>query len=377
MVGIIIKVVIGLVLFAGSLVGGLAATGRLNHEGTVNIPVLNSFFPEPPAEEGEDGEGGENGDAGDGHAADANHAAPAGESQATEGAHSGEGGTAADAAHGPQNPTSSRSVTGPSFLNPVEVKADPHGGGHGADDGHGGADPHAADDGHAADDAHGANAPADGHGNAGGHNAGNAGGHSEKTPAEQDFEKMESALKSQGRISYSPGAFFTFQGMPAGMTPEQVNDAWQRVQGLMQTIEQRNTALDLREAEIQELGDDISKRWKSISGERQKIEQMHRDLQDKIAKFERTVNLVRNDEVEKLKATGATLASFERRKASELVQQQWATERGQHEILRVLEFMDKDAVNEILAELPNAMVQDVLEKRMQVSKEPKPAVGRD
>ena len=44
MVGIIIKVVIGLALFAGSLVGGLAATGRLNHEGTANIPVLSSFF---------------------------------------------------------------------------------------------------------------------------------------------------------------------------------------------------------------------------------------------------------------------------------------------------------------------------------------------
>lgn len=370
MVGIIIKVVIGLALFAGSLVGGLAATGRLTHEGTANIPVLSSFFPEPPAEEGGDGTG----EGGEG--TEASHAAPGGETNASDGSHTGENGTATDAALDPQGPTSSRSVTGPSFLNPVEPKADAHGGGHGdapADDGHG------ADTGHGADDAHGTDAAA-GHGappNAGAHDSGNAGGHGEKTAAEQDFDNMENALKSQGRISYSPGAFFVFQGMPSGMTPEQVNEAWQRVQGLMQTVEQRKTALDLREAEIQELGDDISKRWKAISNERAKIEQMHTDLRTKIANFEQTVNLIRNDEVQKLKKTAATLASFERKKAAELFQQQWGTERGQSEILRVLEFMDKEAVNEILAELPNPMIQDVLEQRMQISKEPKPTTGRD
>jgi Mg/Co/Ni transporter MgtE len=159
------------------------------------------------------------------------------------------------------------------------------------------------------------------------------------------------------------------------MTPEQVNEAWQRVQGLMQTIEQRNTALDVREAEIRELGEDISKRWKDIGVERQRVEQMQRELTAKIAKFEQTVKLVSNDEVPKLKANAATLASFERKKASELVQQQWDLQSGQDEILRVLEFMDKDAVNEILAELPNNVVQEILEKRMQISKEPKPSGG--
>ena len=377
MVGIIIKVVIGLVLFAGSLVGGLAATGRLNHEGTANIPVLNSFFPEPPKAAGEEGA------PGDPSAADATHAAPGGETNLADGSHAGSA-NAADASHaaqhpGTQNPgnqptpSSRRSVTGPSNLNPVAVKADAHGGGgeaaghgakaeggHGADSGHA-ADPHAKDS--HANAGHGPGDHGPGDHKAGDHGAG-------KTSAERDFDKMEDTLKSQGRINYAPGAFFTFQGMPAGMTPEQVNEAWQRVQGLMQTIEQRNVALDLREAEIRELGEDISKRWKDIGVERQKVEQMQRELQAKITKFEQTVKLVRNEEIPKLKANAATLASFERKKASELLQQKWATERGRDEILRVLEFMDKDAVNEILAELPNTTVQEVLEMRMQISKEP-------
>lgn len=368
MVGILIKVVIGLVLFAGSLVGGLAATGRLNHEGTANIPVLNSFFPEPPKPTGAEGAG--NADA-DGAVAGA-HPAPAGETQVAEGAHaSGDPVGVANASHDTQHPSdqnspsSSRSVVGPSFLNPEAVKADAHGGGHGGDAGHGEDAGHGADASHGADAGHGADPRAADHGTAGGHTKG-------KTTAEHDFDKMENTLKSQGRISYSPGAFFTFEGMPAGMTPEQVNEAWQRVQGLMQTIEQRNTALDVREAEIRELGEDISKRWKDIGVERQRVEQMQRELTAKIAKFEQTVKLVSNDEVPKLKANAVTLASFERKKASELVQQQWDLQSGQDEILRVLEFMDKDAVNEILAELPNNVVQEILEKRMQISKEPKP-----
>jgi hypothetical protein len=57
MVGILIKVAVGAALFVGSLLGSLAATGRLNHEGAANIPVLNSFFPVP--EESEHAEGGE------------------------------------------------------------------------------------------------------------------------------------------------------------------------------------------------------------------------------------------------------------------------------------------------------------------------------
>ena len=45
MVGVVAKVTVGVGLFVGSLFGGLALTGRLNHEGTANIPVLSSFFP--------------------------------------------------------------------------------------------------------------------------------------------------------------------------------------------------------------------------------------------------------------------------------------------------------------------------------------------
>ena len=187
------------------------------------------------------------------------------------------------------------------------------------------------------------------------------------------MQRIEDALAGDKDNQYVPGGLFRFDGMPAGLTPEQINEAWQRVQGVLGEIERRKTALDLREQELQELADDISRRQHELGAERNKIDQRHRDLDARIQKFQEQVKLVRNDEVAALKRNAQTLASFEPSKAAELVTDQWKSERGQDEVLKTLEFMDRDAVNEILKELPNPMVQDLLKKRLRVSKESTPS----
>jgi hypothetical protein len=103
-----------------------------------------------------------------------------------------------------------------------------------------------------------------------------------------------------------------------------------------------------------------------------RLDEMQRAIDAKIAKFQEQVKLVRNDEVAALKRNAATLASFEPAKAAEIVQDQWKSEKGQDEVLRLFEFMDKDAVNEILKVLPVPMTQDVMKKRLRVSKEAAP-----
>ena len=55
---------------------------------------------------------------------------------------------------------------------------------------------------------------------------------------------------------------------------------------------------------------------------------------------------------------------------AELLVEQWKTDKGQEEILKVLEFMDTDAVNEILAQVPGPLVRDVMQKRLRVTKVP-------
>lgn len=367
MIGLVVKLVLGIVLFAGSLVGGLAATGRLNHEGTANIPVLSSFFPPPPPPpEGEaaTGEAGaEVGKTGDAHGAPQDAAAtPAGETQP------------ADASHDAQDPQGQpgprKQKTGRSL---VEPEGKPAAGGHGEPAaGHGeapkdehGKDPHAKDepakDAHAdAKDAHGKTGgkPEKGHG----------------TP-EGDFQHLESSL-ANGKAQYTPGELFRFQGLPAGVTPEQINEAWQRVQGLMAEIERKKLVLDQQEQQLRELSEDISRRQSALKKEANEIEQMHRQLDAKIARFQEQVKMVRTDEVAALKRNATTIASWERAKAAELLEQQWKSDKGQDEVLKLLEFMDKDAANEILDAMPLPMAGDIMKKRQRVSKEPAaPAKG--
>lgn len=346
----IVKALVGLVLFVGALVGGLAATGRLNHEGTANIPVLNALFPAPAPADGADPHGA------DAHDADA-HAATGGTAAAVNDGES----HAADAAHdaAPQDAEKPRrSKVGRSLVEPEKAAGDGHGGdahGEAAGDGHGG-------------DAHGA----DPHGS-GAHEQPKAPHGGEQPPPapgpEGDFAAIDRALESQGKVGYSPGAYFRFDGMPAALTAQELNEAWQRVQGVTQDLERKQQALDLRDQELRELADDISRRWKELGDERLQVEQMQRQLDAKIQQFQQTVRLVRNDEVALLKRNAETMAAFERSKAAELIEQQWTTDKGQDEVLKLFEFMDKDAVNEILAALPTATVQDILKKRLSVSKE--------
>ena len=378
MKSILIKAIIGLVLCAGSLVGGLAATGRLNHDGTANIPLLSSFFPEPLAppegeagKDGKDGKAGEQGGAAK-DAADAGHAAPA------EADHTGAPGTPADAsaANGAQEPQGDKprkQKVGKSVEKPEPPPGE--GGGHGGGGGQEGGGEAAGGHGETkAEGGHGeTKAEKGGHGATGEDKKEDAKG---EHAAVSDFEHLAQALEKDPQNKYAPGGYFRFDGMPAGLTPEQINEAWQRVQSVLADIEKRKTALDLREQELNELADDISRRQHELSDQRLKIEQEHRRLDARIAKFQEQVKLVRNDEVASLKRNAQTLAAFEPSKAAELVQEQWKTERGQDEVLRLFEFMEQDAVNDVLKVLPQAVVQDILKKRLRVSKEATPAAPR-
>lgn len=337
MIGIVVKVAVGTMLFAGTLAGGLAVTGRLNHEGTANIPVLNLLFPAPP----ESAEGATtNGAPVDGLASPADaHAAPADDQ-----------GGPADADHGEQDPVAGgeprKQKVGRS-LNEPEPKADAHGG-------HGGGNAHAAPS-------------ADAHGKAGAA-ASTKDKSGKATPSERDFDRLAVSLEA-AKAQYSPGNLYRFDGLPAGVTPEQINDAWQRVQAQLADLDRRKVVLDQQEQQMRELGEDISRRQVALAKERVEVEQMQRQLDSKIQKFQETVTLVRSDEVAALKRNAQTLTAFEPSKAAELIEAQWKTDKGQDEALRLMEFMDKDALNEILAAIPGPTTADILKKRLRVAKE--------
>ncbi|MFN9758093.1 MAG: hypothetical protein ACK58X_16935 [Planctomycetota bacterium] len=362
--GIVVKVVVGLLLCAGTLVGGLAATGRLNHDGVANIPGLNLLFPAPPepaaeagdaAKDAKDAKSGEAAKPGDAVAA-ADHAAAPSEAAVATGDTSG-----TEAAAKPRRKKIGRS------LNEPEPAKDPHGGGHG-DAGDHGAEPAAAGPSHGKTaDAHGT--AADAHGKAGPAPAADERARTAPAHAAQrDLERLGDALAT-ARAPYAPGNLYRFDGLPAGVTADQINEAWQRVQAQIGELDRRKAVLDQQEQQMREIGEDISRRQAALGKERVEVEQMQRQLDARIQKFQQTVTLVRGDEAAALKRNAQTLTSFEPAKAAELLEAQWKTERGQDEALKLMEFMDKDALNEILAALPAATTADVLKKRLRVTKE--------
>jgi hypothetical protein len=326
--GIVVKVVVGLLLFAGTLVGGLAATGRLNHDGVANIPGLNLLFPAPPeapAEPAKDGEAGKAGEAA--KAGDAVGAADHGAEPSDAAAAAADAGEA-DAAAKPRRKKVGRSLTEP------EPTKDAHGG-------HGKA----------------ATAPTAGRAQPPATHA-----------AQRDLQGFGDALAT-ARTPYAPGNLYRFDGLPAGVSADQINEAWQRVQAQIAELDRRKAVLDQQEQQMREIGEDISRRQSALGKERVEVEQMQRQLDARIQKFQQTVTLVRADEAAALKRNAQTLTSFEPAKAAELLEAQWKTERGQEEALKLMEFMDKDALNEILAAMPAATTADVLKKRLRVTKE--------
>lgn len=346
---LVVNIVVAAVLFAAALAGALAATGRLNHEGVANLPVLNRMFPPPAARA--DGEGDATAPATAGAPRDADSGAAAG--------------AAADAA-GRERLRRGRSVFA-------------EGGGPGGDARPGRSGDRSGDQGGgqtaAQQDTGAARTPTETPGDAPA--AAQAPAAGERAPpvhaAERDLLELEQGLARDRTGRYAPGGYFRFEGMPAGLSAAQLNEAWQRVQQERERLERRSQALDLREQELRTLAEDVARRQTELGRERIALEGWQARLDERIEQFREQVKLVRTDEVAGLKRNAQTLASFEPEKAAELIAEQWKLEAGQEEILKTLEFMDREALNAILAVLPNAMIREVLTRRLAVSREPVPA----
>jgi hypothetical protein len=322
--GWIVNSVAGVVLFAASLAGALAVTGRLDAEGVAGIPLLNRLFPKPaaPASPGAD--------------AGTTDAAPRGES------------LAADARHGGQEPQTPE----PAPLLKRGRSIFPEGEGGASSSGQ--KPPERA--------ATSAGAP-----------QGEAAAPKKPHPAERDFDGAPAVPDRPDR--YAPGGYFKFDGMPSGMTADKLNEAWHRAQEVLADLEKQKQALQLRENELRAFADDVARRQTELGKERIEVENLQRRLDERIEAFQQQVKLVRTDEVAGLRRNAQTLESFEPSKAAELITEQWKLEAGQDELLKTLEFMNAEAVDAILAVLPNAMIREVLQKRLKVTKAPMPTAS--
>ncbi len=307
----LIMTVAGIGLFSATVVGLLAATGRLNHEGTKDIPIIGGFFPEPADEPG-----GEDPDQAD-RSQDKGQTAPLLQREKPMGVN-----------------------TDLLFERP---KSQPVGSSQELEDETGielqepGISQH----------------PRDG-----------------ETPEDTRHRHDMEELFGQGQ--YRAGGYFRFQAVAAGIGADEINDMWRRAKAALKETEQRQSALDGQEKLLAVREQDLHDREETLAKKMKEIEAEQRKLDERIVQFHNDVKMVRNNEVEPLKSVASILASMEPETAALVVQDWWKTEESQDRALKILSVMDSEAQNAILAALPLPQIRDFLEKRLRLSREKSP-----
>ena len=317
MKNILVMAGIGAGLFSATLVGLLAAQGRLDYAGTRGIPVLSLFFAEPAPAPAPAGEAtGAHKDPGPG--ADKDH----------------EAGTLAER----EKPLPFRK--GQSILNPPK-----------ADDG-----------------GHGAAKPADEHQETPAAHAGEDAG---KTHAARekpsDWEHKVDDLLGQGQ--YRKGRLFNFPRFDAAMTVDELNATLGRVKELQAALDRDQKSFEKRKGELDAREADVRDRQKAVADKMAEVLQERAKLEREVEEFHRTVLLIRQDEERGLKEVARTVASLQPSQASSLILQMWQTQEGQVKAMKVLSVMDPEAADAIVGEFQVKQIQEFVEKRLKVVRE--------
>jgi len=348
---VLVLAVVGTALFVGTVLGLLAAQGRLNHAGTRGIPLLSALFPAPPTAAESAAQGGAAAPA----PAAAPHDEPAGPAAA---------GKRSDGL-GKEEPLPYRQ--GQSLF---KGEAPPTGGDHAA------APPAAGD--HPNGNAPGG-APADHRVEGGGketepagtedHAAAAAAGHDTPQRREGSAEwraKVDSVL---GQGQYHPGRLWSFPQIETGIGVDELNQILLRARQQQVDLERDRAAVQKQQAELEARERDVADRQDAVLEKLREIEQLRANLQSEIDEFHNTVLLIRQDEVAGLQSVAKTLAAVEPKSAAAIIKKWWETDEGQTRALKIWTVMEPDPAHAILDQLDVELIRQVLEKRLKVARE--------
>lgn len=277
---------LGAVLFLGTVLGLMAVQGRLNHEGAKNIPLLNMFFPEPPADEqGEDGKGKDE-HAGAEHDAETGHGDSAG--------------------HGEQNPEPNITKTTSKDL----AEAGDNSGGQGG--GHGGGEAAARGEGeHGVDPKTYNTAP--------------------KVPDQPSDEAQHArqvAEAARPHKGYQPGKLFNFDGLESNISVDEINRMHQQVRQREAQLKFDAQRLTQERKDLLIQKADIAERIKQLGALRQSIRDEQQALDQKMQDEARLHTLITEGEAKAQEATVKVLAEANPTYVLEYIRDLWQASGG-------------------------------------------------
>jgi hypothetical protein len=316
----------GIGLFVATVVGLLAAQGRLSWEGTKGIPLLHALF-EPPA----------------GHAAEpADTAAGAGDhGEPTKPPAHPEPGVPPD---GPQDAGRRDYRIGPGVgpISPAEPKKI---------------------------EATAEEKDEKTERTAGGHDAPTAPAstHSPDSPATADGEFRTMTESSVGQGQYTRGRLFDFPRIQARLSVQDINRILEQTQAEKAAAARERAVLEQRRAELDAREADLRDREQRILEQIRGIEQSRTQLNERIEAFQTQVTLIDKQQAADLAGDAATLAAFEPQRAAALLLEWWKrTPADRAKVVRLLSVMEAEAANAILETMEVSQAREILDERAKV-----------
>ncbi|MCA8957225.1 MAG: hypothetical protein KDC87_14210, partial [Planctomycetes bacterium] len=197
----------------------------------------------------------------------------------------------------------------------------------------------------------------------------------EKTPEEErqdrmrrDFERRKEWLHTKGASYSGPGDLFEMPRLQAPLSVAEVNSTVHRAQQMMEEIKQERAALAKMRRDLEIRYQDIADRQKSVSKLMNEVEAKRLLVERTIEDFNKRVLELRVDEEAGLKEVARTIGTLSPQAAKQLILNYWRTPDGQDKAVKILAVMEKERVDQIIAQMDTEQMRQVLEKRMTIAR---------
>lgn len=165
-----------------------------------------------------------------------------------------------------------------------------------------------------------------------------------------------------GQDQYRRGQLFSFQKIPSGMTVAEIDEIVGSAKSFEKTLQRREAALDQREADLAIREADIEERERAVLEKMREVLQERGRLDEQVASFQKTFTLVQANESEKYRSYAEHLASLPVEKSSQILLQLWQTEPDKEKAVKILKMMSTEARDEIFAVLSAEQTQEILDR---------------
>lgn len=173
----------------------------------------------------------------------------------------------------------------------------------------------------------------------------------------------------EGRVKEARPAgdrLFDFDRLLPGISVEELDAALAHARRAAAEVVAARAELDERAQGLEARERDLEARQEQILRLLERVETERARVEARIAAFDGSAVVLRQDQEAACKAAASTVASLEPEVARALIEDYWRTAEGQAQAVRILAVMEPRRADAILGLLDTAVLRQILERRMSI-----------